>query len=180
MSTATALENVLDLYGAMRRVADFPADAGIADADATLAAAAIVAMEARLLDARRYDRWLALWADEAHLWVPLAPGDDPASDQALFFDDRRRLEERVWRMGDPNAWALVPPPHTTRTVGPVEAWPHDDGFIATSTIEITAVRRGLVTLSGRQTFRITHEKIAAKILVLPTVTEAMPHLGWLM
>ena len=41
------------------------------DASSERALAALVADEAMLLDAGRFDDWLALWHDEARYWVPL-------------------------------------------------------------------------------------------------------------
>lgn len=37
---------------------------------------AFVYREARLLDERRYDEWLSMYADDARYWMPLSP-DQP-------------------------------------------------------------------------------------------------------
>ena len=54
--------------------------------------------EARLLDQLRYDEWLAMYAPECVYWVPSTPsGGDPRREIAIMFDDRRRLEDRIYR-----------------------------------------------------------------------------------
>jgi len=54
--------------------------------------------EARLLDQLRYDDWLALYTAECVYWVPSTPNaGDPRREIAIMFDDRRRLEDRIYR-----------------------------------------------------------------------------------
>ena len=86
------------------------------------AAQAFVAWEARTCDERRFDDWLQRWASDGVMWAPLRADRHPQFDQTLFFDDRRRLGERVARWDDPSAWAHHPPARTVRIVGTVEAW----------------------------------------------------------
>ena len=55
--------------------------------------------EARLLDQLRYDDWLAMYTPECVYWVPSTPNaGDPRREIAIMFDDRRRLEDRVYRL----------------------------------------------------------------------------------
>ena len=69
-----------------------------------------VAHEARLLDERRWDEWLALFAEDGRYWVPLSgaaqPDDIPG--QALADDDRLLLQLRVERLQHPRAHSLKP------------------------------------------------------------------------
>jgi 3-phenylpropionate/cinnamic acid dioxygenase small subunit len=71
---------------------------------------ALVADEAMLLDAGRFDDWLALWDDEARYWVPLAGAAQPdgASGQSLADEDRELLQLRVERLRHPRAHSLRP------------------------------------------------------------------------
>jgi benzoate/toluate 1,2-dioxygenase beta subunit len=84
---------------------------------------ALLEREARLLDERRYQDWLQLYAPECVVWVPTAanPGD-PRREVSVFFDDRRRLEDRIFRLGTGSAWSQVPPSRTARFVSNVEAF----------------------------------------------------------
>lgn len=76
--------------------------------------------EARLLDDRRFDDWLALFMPDAWYWVPLEAGQaSPEDAMSIMYDDRRMLEVRVRRLMAPGAHALSPPPRTSRIVGNV-------------------------------------------------------------
>ena len=55
--------------------------------------------EARLLDEHRLQDWLALFAPECVYWIPATPeAGDPRAEITVTFDDRRRLEDRVFRL----------------------------------------------------------------------------------
>ncbi len=62
-------------------------------------AAQFLYREARLLDERRFDEWLALFTPDGLYW---APTDDAATDPydkvSLIHDDSLRREERVFRI----------------------------------------------------------------------------------
>lgn len=55
--------------------------------------------EARLLDERRWDEWLALWAEDGHYWVPLTEEQtDPLGHNSLAYEDALLLRLRVERL----------------------------------------------------------------------------------
>lgn len=70
-----------------------------------------VYMEARLLDLQRWDEWLALFAPEAHYWVPLLGSRqaDPHSHNSLAYEDRLLLSLRVERLKGARAHSQSPP-----------------------------------------------------------------------
>ena len=79
--------------------------------------------EARLLDQLRYDEWLAMYAPECVYWVPSTPNaGDPRREIAIMFDDRRRLEDRIYRMRTGFAWSQAPASRTVRLVTNVEVF----------------------------------------------------------
>ena len=79
--------------------------------------------EARLLDQLRYDDWLAMYASECVYWVPSTPNaGDPRREIAIMFDDRRRLEDRIYRMRTGFAWSQAPASRTVRLVSNVEVF----------------------------------------------------------
>src|SRR4051812_22883277 len=79
--------------------------------------------EARLLDQLRYEEWLALLARECIYWVPATPNaGDPRREVAVMFDDRRRLEDRVYRLRTGFAWSQAPASRTLRMVSNVEVF----------------------------------------------------------
>ena len=69
-----------------------------------------VATEAALLDAGRYDEWLALFADDGRYWVPLqgVRQADPHSHNSLAWEDRLLLALRIERLKSPRAHSQHP------------------------------------------------------------------------
>ena len=79
--------------------------------------------EARLLDQLRFDEWLAMYASECIYWVPGTPGGgDPRREIAISFDDRRRMEDRIYRLRTGYAWSQAPKSRTVRMTSNVEVF----------------------------------------------------------
>lgn len=103
--------------------------------------------EARLLDQRRFDEWLALFTDDAVYWVPAKfGGADPMRDVSIVYDDRQRLGERVLRLQSRFNYAQDPPSRTCHVIGSVEATPDGDDLTVASAFVVTEVRRGTQTV----------------------------------
>ena len=99
----------------------------------------LIEREARLLDQLRYEEWLTLFARECIYWVPATPNaGDPRREVAVMFDDRRRLEDRVFRLRTGFAWSQAPASRTVRLIANVEvfATDRDDVRMARSTFLI--------------------------------------------
>jgi len=76
--------------------------------------------EARLLDEARYEEWLALFMADAWYWVPSQPEQkSPLDTVSLIYDDRRLMETRVRRLGNPHMHAQQPASRTSRIVANV-------------------------------------------------------------
>ena len=79
--------------------------------------------EARLLDQRRHADWLGLFVPECLYWVPASlDGGDPRREVAVAFDDRRRMEDRVYRLGTDHAWSQQPVSRTARLISNVSVF----------------------------------------------------------
>jgi 3-phenylpropionate/cinnamic acid dioxygenase small subunit len=79
--------------------------------------------EARLLDQLRYEDWLAMFARECIYWVPSTPtAGDPRREVSVMFDDRRRLEDRIYRLRTGFAWSQAPASRTVRLITNVEVF----------------------------------------------------------
>ena len=79
--------------------------------------------EARFLDQLRYEDWLKMYAAECIYWVPSTPGaGDPRREISVMFDDRRRLEDRVYRLRTGFAWSQAPASRTVRMISNVEVF----------------------------------------------------------
>lgn len=69
-----------------------------------------VVREARLLDAKRYDEWNALFTDDAYYWVPLAPEqEDGINYTSHLYEDKLLRELRIERLKSPRAFSQQPP-----------------------------------------------------------------------
>lgn len=105
-------------------------DAEIADIDVRDGCRRFLEREARLLDEGRNDDWLNLFAPECLYWVPAsADGGDPRHEVAIAFDDRRRLEDRMFRLASPYAWSQQPPSRTSRIVSNITVFATADDRI---------------------------------------------------
>ena len=76
--------------------------------------------EARLLDARRFREWMALFTDDGVYWVPAVPGQESPHNQAsLFYDDRQLMKTRIDRLEHPLIHVQTPPSQTVHLVANV-------------------------------------------------------------
>jgi 3-phenylpropionate/cinnamic acid dioxygenase small subunit len=88
----------------------------------------LVEHEARLLDQLRFDEWLAMYASECIYWVPGTPeAGDPRREISISFDDRRRMEDRIYRLRTGYAWSQAPKSRTVRMMSNVEVFAASDG-----------------------------------------------------
>lgn len=89
---------------------------------------ALIEKEARLLDQHRYEDWLKMFTPECVYWAPGRPeGGDPRTEIAVIFDDRRRLEDRIFRLRTGYAWSQAPRSRTVRLVTNVEPFTTESG-----------------------------------------------------
>ena len=73
--------------------------------------------EAKILDERRWDDWLGLFAEDGWYWVPIEEGQtDPKNTVSLMYDDRQLLETRVRRLAAGTLHAQTPISRTSRIV----------------------------------------------------------------
>ena len=69
-----------------------------------------VVREARLLDAKRYEEWNALFTDDAFYWVPLVPDqEDGINHTSHLYEDKLLRELRIERLKSPRAFSQQPP-----------------------------------------------------------------------
>lgn len=77
----------------------------------------LVHLEARLLDARDYAGWIALFAEDCHYWVPVSPAmAGPLDGPSHFSDDRQLMLARTHRLLNPRAFGAEPSPRTAHIV----------------------------------------------------------------
>jgi 3-phenylpropionate/cinnamic acid dioxygenase small subunit len=113
----------------------------------TLAAEDFVVHEAELIDDRRWDDWLALYAPDGRYWIPLqgAAQADADSHNALALEDRLLLELRVKRLHSPRAHSQHPASrsqHVLQTSRRVPAGPGDGEIVRLRTAFLYIEARG--------------------------------------
>lgn len=100
----------------------------------------LVEREARLLDRILFEDWIQMFSTECVYWVPGTPeAGDPRREIAVMFDDRRRLEDRIYRLRTGYAWSQAPASRTSRIVSNVEVFTsnRDDQRMVSSNFAIT-------------------------------------------
>jgi 3-phenylpropionate/cinnamic acid dioxygenase small subunit len=112
--------------------------------------------EARLLDARRFRDWMALFAEDGTYWVPAAPDQkSPLDHVSLFFDDRDLMKTRIDRLEHPRIHIQTPPSRTVHLVGNVmveEADAAKGHYVVSSTVIMVEYRDDRQRIfAGRQT-----------------------------
>jgi 3-phenylpropionate/cinnamic acid dioxygenase small subunit len=103
-----------------------------------------VASEAALLDAGRFDDWLALFAEDGHYWVPLqgAAQADPLSHNSIAYEDRLLLQLRIERLKNPRAHSQHPKSHCQHVLQRSVIEHDDERGLALSTPFIYVESRG--------------------------------------
>ena len=95
----------------------------------------LLALEARLLDERRFDEWLQLFADDIHYWMPtrynrlgreMDKEISARNELATFDEDKGSLRQRVFRLNTGMAWAEDPPSRTRHLVTNLWVRPTDE------------------------------------------------------
>ena len=78
-------------------------------------------LEARLLDERRFEEWMNLFAEDGWYWVPAAPDQkDPYDGVSIFFDDRRIMKTRLERLDHPRIHSQKPASRTMHALSNIE------------------------------------------------------------
>lgn len=130
----------------------------------------LLTLEARLLDQRAYKVWIDLFTQECIYWIPAAhPATDPRSTITLEFHDRRRVLDRVDRLGTGLAYSQLPASNTSRQFSGVEVWPSpkcDDEWRVRCSFALVESRQGRNrTLAGWNGFVLRREAGSLKIVL---------------
>lgn len=142
--------------------------------------------EARILDERRYQDWLAMLTADALYWIPCGgEGNDPRREIAIVYDESTRLHDRVARLLSGFAHAQSPPSKTRRLVSnvQVEALAGDSANVVSAFL-LYELRRGKERVfAGHYEHRMRFEdgrwKIAAKKAVLVNNDEVIDNLTFI-
>ncbi len=98
-------------------VNDMASPANLADWHALREVEMFLFREAELADTHCYADWLKLWTKDLLYWVPCNADElDPKRKISLIYDDRDKLEERLYRLGTKHAHSQQPKSRLARTV----------------------------------------------------------------
>ncbi|MFP6736495.1 MAG: aromatic-ring-hydroxylating dioxygenase subunit beta [Rhodospirillales bacterium] len=159
----------------------------MADASLSAEVARFLYGEALMLDERRWDDWLALYAEDAVFWVPSytmrgAPVSDPElSINLIYITSRAGLEDRIFRIRTGTSEASAQLPRTCHQISNVTAEAGDDGVVtarANFMVASWSHWRGQEFRSGRYEYQLAREGEAflighKKVLPIEEVTD-----GW--
>lgn len=99
--------------------------------------ALFLALEAQLLDERRWREWQALFDAGGDYWMPLSPGQpDPVDHVSLLYETREGMELRIRRLEGGTAVSQQPASRTAHAVGNVLLRAVDE---TAGTIDLSAV-----------------------------------------
>lgn len=125
-------------------------------ADAIRIAEDLLTEESALLDAERWEDWLALLTDDVVYWVPLEPtATSPADAPSLFHEDRALLDMRCRRFRHERAFGREGGFTTLHQVTAIRATRDGDAVEAESHLVVHEFRDDRLTLyPGRQRHRL--------------------------
>lgn len=87
-------------------------------------------LEARLLDERRFEDWLGLFAEDGHYWMPAEwRQTDPVLQPSLMYEDMFLLRTRVERLTRPRTFSQKPPSRSLHVLQAPQVDAIDDGGV---------------------------------------------------
>jgi 3-phenylpropionate/cinnamic acid dioxygenase small subunit len=98
--------------------------------------------EARLLDERRYDEWLTLFAEDGLYWIPVDETQPRQHSTSIIYDPPLRREERVHHLMRTRFPAQSPPSRTMHMIANVEVEPAEAEIRLLSNQVIYEIRTG--------------------------------------
>ena len=132
---------------------------------------ALLHREALYLDERRWDDWLALYAEDVEYWVPAWKGEHEATEDPrreislIYLNSRARLEERIGRIRSGRSAASLVLPRTAHAISNV--------LVEGETAEAADVRCLCITHIYDPKSRSEHRTVARHALGLARIGE-----GW--
>lgn len=98
--------------------------------------AAYLHREARLLDDKQWDEWLALYAEDVEFWMPAWTDDDQLTEDPqsqislIWYGNKGGLEDRVFRIRTERSSATsLPEPRTSHNISNIEILEQSGGLV---------------------------------------------------
>ncbi len=150
----------------MSAAAERPAQAAVSTGDLI----DFVYDETELIDSRRLEDWLALFAEDGIFWAPLTPGQpDPDLHTSLFHEDRLLLQLRIERLHSAKAYAQQPLSRCHHVVQRPQVLEADDAanrYVVTAKMVYVETRLDeQIVLAGRLTYTLRREDAGLRIVL---------------
>ena len=129
-------------------------------------------LQAELLDAKRWQEWMDLFAPEGVYWMPVAPEQiEWESSPSIFIEDKLMMEIRKGRVSHPNAWSQAPQWETNHLVSHVAIESAEGGtIIVRSRFHMMELRRDAIRhFGGRYTHTLVRDAAGALRIQLQRV-----------
>lgn len=143
--------------------------------------------EARYINDERFEEWLTLFTHDCRYWIPCNENDiDPETHVSIIYDDRKRLEERIWRLQTGLAYGQQPKSKTRHLITNVEILEEvGEKVIVSSNFLLVELRRGEQTIfAGRNEHHLLMEgndlKISFKKVELINNNEPLGNLSFIL
>jgi benzoate/toluate 1,2-dioxygenase beta subunit len=125
VGSATEWAEQLDGAAPASRLAQLPPVAAVAQEIRT-AVEQFLFRQAEILDAKRWDEWLKLFAPDGRYWMPASEDQTIADGMPnIFYEDLDLMTVRARRVDHPRAWSQKPPHKTCHVVSNVVIEQHD-------------------------------------------------------
>lgn len=146
---------------------DWDSDVGKAEEQTHREVEKLLFYEARLLDEGKLEEWFDLFHSQCLYWIPITPGGgNPKKEVSIAFDDRRRLEDRIYRLRTGYAWSQIPTSRTIRMLSNLEVWHGENSLRARVNFMLSEYRSGRQkTYGGWCGYRLKREENTWKIAV---------------
>ena len=127
--------------------------------------------EARFLDDREWDEWLACYAEDVDYWMPAWADDDKLTEDPqaqislMYYANRCGLEDRVFRIKTERSGASMPEPRTSHTVSNVEVLTERENEVDVRYNFNTLNHRYKITDQFFGTIHVTFRKVDGRLLI---------------
>lgn len=127
--------------------------------------------EARFLDDRQWDEWLACYTEDVAYWMPAWDDDDKLTEDPhsqislMYYPDRGGLEDRVFRIKTERSGASMPEPRTNHSVTNVEVLAERDKEVDVRYNFNTLSHRYKITDQYFGTMYVTFRKVDDRLLI---------------
>jgi len=100
--------------------------------------------EAQLLDERRLEAWLELFAEDGIFWIPITDDGDPKREPSILYDDGALRAARVYQLLHQPHYAQLPASRTIHYITNVQVMgANDDGnVVVLCNLSVTEMRPG--------------------------------------